>query len=346
MTVCICDLSEKGEAEAEWDEFVRRSGASIYHFANWRHLIKDVFGHDSYYLYARNNANEIIGILPLIRLKSFLFGDFLVSMPYFNYGGIAALSVEVEEKLYLAAEKLRGNLGCSFVEMREHKPRENKLPVRTDKVTTLLKLPAEVEELWGKIGAKRRSQIKRPIREGVEYIYGGRELLNEFYRVFSINMRDLGTPVYSKYFFNSIMDWFPENASIAIVKLHKQVVGAGFLLGHGETLEIPWASTIRKYNSLGINMYMYWNILKTAIEKKYRIFDFGRSSKEAGTLKFKKQWGGQEEQLYWYYLLRNDAALPRLNPNNPKFKFAINLWQKLPVPLANIVGPSIVKNLP
>ena len=220
------------------------------------------------------------------------------------------------------------------------------LPCRTDKVTMLLNLPETAEELGKAIGAKRRSQIKRPIREGVTFELGGVELIDDFYHVFSINMRDLGTPVYGKSFFKQIFQTFPDNAKIAIARLNGEAVGTGFLIGNGQTMEIPWASTLRKVNKIGVNMFLYWNILTSCIEQKYQIFDFGRSSKNSGTLRFKKQWGAQESQLYWYYQLKEGQKIPQMNPTNKKYQLMIKTWQKMPVSLCNMIGPHIVKGLP
>lgn len=343
MTLAIKKL--EASDEARWDEYANRAGASIYHVSKWRHLIKKVFGHDSYYLYALD-GDKIRGILPLINLKSRLFGNFLVSMPYFNYGGVVADNDETGSLLLTEAGRLQDSLNTTHVELRELDERDNDLPVRTDKVTMLLELPSDPDELWKSIGAKRRAQVKRPIREGVEFVVGGKELLDDFYSVFSINMRDLGTPVYSKSLFASILEYFPDETFISMVRLNGEAVAAGFLIGWKGKLEIPWASTLRKVNRIGVNMYLYWNILKTSIEKGYKTFDFGRSSKDAGTLKFKKQWGAKETQLYWRYLMESGQTLPGLNPSNPKFKLAIAGWKRLPLPIANLLGPFIVKGLP
>lgn len=335
------------EMETRWDAYVDKSGASFFHYSRWRHLIKNVFGHDSYYLYLTNVHNQITGILPLIRLKSILFGDFLISMPYFNYGGVVADSIDDEKRLLDDAEQLRVTLGCSHVELRETVDRtSNKLAVKTDKVMMLLNLPDNPDVLWRAIGAKRRNQINKASKSGPEFVVGGIELLDEFYAVFSNNMRDLGTPVYSKKFFRSIIEEFPENVFIAVVRFNGQPAGTGFLIGYKYWLEIPWASTLRKYHKYALNMFLYWQILQTAIEKGYRVFDFGRSSKDSGTLKFKSQWGAAQEQLYWNYLMPNGENLPEINPNNPKYDLAIKVWKKLPLFVANVVGPPIVKRLP
>ncbi len=289
---------------------------------------------------------KIVGILPLVQLKSLLFGNFIVSMPYFNYGGIVADSGEITDLLINAAQALRKQLGCSHIELRFDKEQSFDLPVSTDKITMLLDLPDDPDELWQALGSKLRAQVKRPIREGVEFLVGGDELLNDFYSVFSTNMRDLGTPVYSKQFFKEMLNTFGENTFVAVVKLNGEAVSAGFLIGNNGKLEIPWASTLRKVNRIGVNMFLYWNVLKAAIEKDFKVFDFGRSSKDAGTLKFKKQWGGFEKQLYWYYDLPAGEPLPGLNIKNKKFGAAISVWKKLPVKVSNLIGPQIVKNLP
>jgi FemAB-related protein (PEP-CTERM system-associated) len=335
---------------AEWDDYVLSHQASVYHLHQWKPLIESVFGHKSYYCVAKHH-NKIVGIMPLINLRSVMFGNYLVSMPYFNYGGIIANSASITEGLLNFSENLRNELDCQHCEIRMDQPLENEFlevvkNCRTDKVTMLLELPEDPDALWSSIGAKRRAQVKRPIREGASFKMGGIELLNDFYQVFSLNMRDLGTPVYSQQFFEGIIKNFPSKSQIAIVYLNNMPVGAGFLISHNGTMEIPWASTNRKFNRFGINMYLYWNILKTAIQQGAHQFDFGRSSKDAGTLKFKKQWGAQPKQLYWYYQLKKGHAIPQLNHNNKKLKLLIEIWKKLPLSFTNRIGPLIVKNLP
>ncbi|MGX5172726.1 FemAB family XrtA/PEP-CTERM system-associated protein [Aliikangiella sp. IMCC44653] len=329
-----------------WSEFVTSHEVSFYHDVRWKKLIEEVFGHQTYYLYAKNAEQQVVGILPLVRMKTLLFGNYLVSLPFFNYAGIIATSVEAQNFLIAEAEKLKQELGCSHVELRATDKQNCDLPVREDKVTMLLQLPKTADELWSDIGAKRRAQVKRPIREGVSFKVGGAELIDDFYSVFSINMRDLGTPVYAKKLFESIFKYFPKEAKIAIVELNGEAVATGFLLDNNGKVEIPWASTLRKVNRIGVNMFLYWNILKDSIESGAEQFDFGRSSKDSGTLKFKKQWGAQQVPLYWYYMLPENEPVPVMNHSNPKYQIAINLWQKLPLKITQLVGPHIVRGLP
>ena len=246
MSLVISKLTQS--QNADWDDYVYKKQTSIYHDSRWSQLIKKVFGHDSHYLMARENG-KVVGIFPLIQLKSLLFGNFMVSMPYFNYGGIVADTHDIMISLISSAHELYDELGCSHIEMRFDSEQAIELPVRTDKIIMLLDLPDDPDELWQAIGSKRRAQIKRPVREGVVFLSGGAELLDDFYYVFSNNMRDLGTPVYSKQFFKEILNRFNENTFIAIVRLNGEAVGAGFLIGNNGKLEIPWGPSRTARNS-------------------------------------------------------------------------------------------------
>ena len=321
-------------------------GASVYHLTDWCELIQYVFGHACYYFIAESPDRSIIGALPVVRLKSKLFGDYMVSMPYFNYGGAIGINGKVEDALIDAAIDKAKEVGSQHIEFRDTLQRKGFESVRTDKVAMILSLPDDEETLWKQLGAKRRSQIKRPLREGVSIKSGSAELLNDFYQVFSRNMRDLGTPVYSKYFFADILRRFSDKTHIVTIYHGGEPVGGAFLLGFRGQLEVPWASTIRKVNSLGVNMLMYWEVLKYAIGSGYDTFDFGRSSIDSGTYRFKKQWGAEPKQLYWNYWLNHGQQIPKLTPSNPKYQLAIKTWQRLPLSIANRLGPMIVKNLP
>jgi FemAB-related protein (PEP-CTERM system-associated) len=210
----------------------------------------------------------------------------------------------------------------------------------------LLQLPEHHEALWELFPSKLRAQIKRPQRAHPEVLRGGAEYLDDFYTVFARNMRDLGTPVYGRKFFSNILKTFPRESTIVSVRLNGKPVAAAFLIGHGERLEIPWASTIKEVNRLSVNMLLYWEVLKLGIDRHYRVFDFGRSSRDSGTFRFKQQWGARAQPLYWHYWLRGGGKLPELNPDNPKYAVAINAWKRLPIFVANRVGPAVVKYLP
>jgi FemAB-related protein (PEP-CTERM system-associated) len=335
------------EEEPAWDAFVAScQNTSVYHQSAWRHMITALFGHETYYLRAISTRGGIVGILPLVRLRSRLFGDYLVSMPYFNYGGAIAVSTEIETALMKNACTLASDLGSTHIEFRDTVKRNGDWTLWTNKVVMELALPESTEALWARLGSKLRAQIKRPSKADVEVDIGGRDLLPQFYSVFCRNMRDLGTPVYPTAFFASILDVFPKSAFLTVVHLAGKPVAAGFLLGFKDRLEIPWASSLRKHNRLGVNMLLYWEALKSAIDKGYRIFDFGRSTRNSSTYRFKLQWHPTERQLYWYYWLRSGETMPDLTPDNPKYRLAVRLWRELPLAVTNFLGPRIVKNLP
>ena len=209
-----------------------------------------------------------------------------------------------------------------------------------------LALPDTVDDLWSAFSSKLRAQIRRPQKEGANCVMGGIELLDQFYSVFGRNMRDLGTPVYPKNLFIEIFDRFSERVRLFVVHMNDQPVAAGYTIGHRNTLEIPSASSLREFNRYSPNMLLYWSVLQYAIRQGYEIFDFGRTSRDSGPYRFKKQWGAEAQELIWYYILQQGDELPQINPDNPKFRFAVNVWRRLPVPVANFLGPRVVKHLP
>lgn len=347
--ICVSLLDDDKNNTSSWDDYVESNKeTSIYHKAGIREVICKVFKHNTYYFYAHLENGKILGILPLVQIKSILFGNYMVSVPYFNYGGVVADNELVEKLLLDEAKKTALKIGVSHIEYRNIKESDAYTDLRTDKITMILKLPDNYETLWSNIGAKRRAQINRSRKEkiNIEICKGTIDLLDDFYKVFSRNMRDLGTPVYAKKLFQSIISGFPDMCKIIVVKFDSKPVATAFLVANRETLEIPWASCISDVNHLGTNMLLYWETLKYAIENGFKYFDFGRSTVNSGTYRFKKQWGAEPKQLYWHYHLLGNNEMPYLSPANPKYKVAINLWQRIPVFVANILGPHIVKNLP
>jgi serine/alanine adding enzyme len=331
-----------------WDDYVMRSGdARCYHLTGWKDVIEQSFGHATWYLLSENGNGAVNGILPLVQLKSPLFGNFVVSLPYFNYGGLCADNAEISGQLAEGAVKCAKENGAEHIELRQNTPMDIGWQVKTSKVSMFRLLPPTPGELWESFPSKLRSQVQRPIKEGMSAVTGREECLDDFYSVFSVNMRDLGTPVYSKAFFRRILRAFPESSWICTVFTKDgQPVAAGFLVGFKDTLEIPWASSLRQYNRHSPNMLMYWSVLSKACERGYRFFDFGRSTPGEGTFRFKEQWGAKPVQLYWHYWMKDGNQLPELNPHNPKYRLAINIWKRLPVGLTRLIGPAIVKNLP
>lgn len=340
-------VAQAGVADWEdWDAFVEQHpGASVYHLSRWRSVIQKSFGHDCPYLVAKRSG-QVVGVLPLVRIDSRLFGHFMVSMPYFNYGGALSCDVDADQALIHEAIELASAAGCRHVEWRESAQRPG-FPARTDKANMWLDLPADADTLWQRLGSKLRAQIKKAQSSGLTYETGGLGLLDEFYRVFSTNMRDLGTPVYGKNFFEVILRDAPGQPVLVIGRTPRgQAVSAALLLRHGFRMEVPWASTLREANALNANMGLYWHMLSHACQNSCSVFDFGRSTKDAATYRFKKQWGARPKDAHWNYWLPEGVSLPKISPDNPKYRAAIAAWKMLPLFLTQQIGPLVARQIP
>ena len=320
--------------------------SSLYHDYRWGRIIEKTFGHKYYFLFSENNDGSIDGILPLVHMKSWSFGNFMVSMPFFNYGGVCSYDESTQNLLINEAIRMAEDLKVHHIEFRQEKSLNNGFPVKTSKVSMRLDLRGSHEEQWKSFPSKLRSQIKVPMREGMIARMGRFEELDGFYDVFSHNMRCLGTPVYPIIFFRNILEQFPVSSWICSVYLGNTPLASGFLVGFKNRLEIPWASSIRKYNRLSPNMLLYWSCLKFACEKGFAVFDFGRSTQGESTYKFKEQWGAKPTPLIWNYWIREGGKVPDITPGNVKYQLAIGVWKKLPVPVTQILGPRIIKNIP
>ncbi|MDJ0941247.1 MAG: FemAB family PEP-CTERM system-associated protein [Woeseiaceae bacterium] len=343
MTIAVKYIDSAGQSA--WNAYVAgHPQRSVYHRYEWRGFFEDYFGKECWYLVAED-GDRTVGVAPIVRQQSRLFGDYMVSLPFVNYGGILADSGDAEAAIAAEVEVLAGRTGVSHVELRGLAPVAN-LPGKTNKVAMHLELPADEDELAKRLGSKLRSQIRRPQRENPEVLTGGIELLDDFYAVFSRNMRDLGTPVYAKSMFADLLTRFPRDTGIVAVRLGGRSAAAGFLLHHGQRSEVPWASSDRRYNRIGINMLLYWEMLRESLRRGSTLFDFGRSSRDAGTYRFKKQWGAEPVQLHWSYVMRDQEELPELNPENSRFALAIRAWQRLPVWTTRLLGPPLARNLP
>jgi serine/alanine adding enzyme len=341
--VRLCTATE----DSRWDAYVQSSPhAHTYHLAAWRRIIETTFGHRAYYFVAEDHDGRITGVLPVVRLRSVAFGDFMVSVPYVNYGGSCAEDEATTRALVVAASRTAAEERVHHLEIRMSGPAEFGLQSRSAKVSVRLPLPASSEDLWKGFPSKLRSQIKRAQQEDMTVHVGREDQLDAFYEVFAANMRDLGTPVYARKFFATLLSTLPESTHICSVRLRGEPVAAGFLIGFRKTLEIPWASSLRRYSRLSPNMLLYWSVLKFACERGYNVFDFGRSSPESGPHRFKMQWGGTPIALSWHYWMGPGADLPDFSPKNPKYQLAIRVWQRLPVAVTKIIGPPIVKGLP
>lgn len=325
----------------------RHPGASAYHHAKAVAIGCDAFGLRATYLTARDSAGKLAGVLPLVEQSSLLFGRYLISVPFFTYGGILADGPDAVAGLAARAAELASERGAAHVELRHSAPVEGlQLDERLDKVSMVLPLPGTEDALSKQLGSKLRSQIKRAEREQIEVAWGGAELLPDFYGVFAPTMHSLGTPVYSRRFFETFCRALPDLSRVLVVRSNSVVEAAAIVVRHGSRLEVPWAACTPEGKRKSVNMRLYWEMLRHAVASGATAFDFGRSSVDAGTYKFKAQWGAAPVQLHWHYWLKGGGAIPKLNHSNPKYALAANLWRRMPLWCANLVGPHIARSLP
>ncbi len=313
----------------------------------WQAALADAFSYPAYTVSAERDEREFAGSLPLLLVKSRLFGRFLVSLPYVNSAGVTADNDEVASKLIDAAVELADELDVDHLQLRHEKEIDH--PKLTDsirsKVLMRLSLPETTDELWKSFKPKVRNQVRKGEKCDLEVSWGNQDRLDDFYAVFARNMRDLGTPVYSKKLFESILAAFGDDAELCVVHKEGRPIAGALLVHQSGRTEVPSASSLRAFNSTNANMLMYWHLLKRAVERGQREFDFGRSTEGSNTYRFKKQWGAQPHPSVWQYYVRR-GSVGDTRPDSPKYRLAIRVWQKMPVWLANRIGPPIVRGIP
>lgn len=343
MTVRV---GEFGGQPAEWDAFVRaQPNWTHFHLYGWRHVMERALGHDCIYLESRAADGTLDGVLPLVRVRSPLFGHYLVSMPFVNYGGPLG-SDDAVRALASAAVKLADDGRVKLLELRSRGELPLDLPASHRKITVVLDLPPEAETLWKALAAKVRSQVRRPQKEGVEVRFGPDQVV-PFFEVFAQHMRDLGTPTHGRALFETAQEVFGDDAwfGCAYVGSRPVACGAGFVWD-GE-FEMTWASALAEYNRIAPNMLLYWSFMERAMERGLGLFNFGRCTPDSGTHRFKRQWGSRDEQLWWYQHAPGgspDAATP--SPDDGAWSWGPRLWRRLPLPVANMLGPRVVKYIP
>ncbi|HYE86797.1 MAG TPA: FemAB family XrtA/PEP-CTERM system-associated protein [Vicinamibacterales bacterium] len=338
------EVSVASPAEAgEWEAYVESRGDAVgYHSWHWRRVFSNAFGHEPVYLVARHD-DAIVGVLPLVQIKSLLFGCTLTSLPFLNYGGVMADTSEVARALMGRAHQEARARKCSHVELRHVGRQFPELPCKQHKVAMRLAL---APGMWDRLDRKVRNQIRKAEKSGLVVERGGEALVGDFYAVFARNMRDLGTPVYSRRLFEEVLRAFPDRAQLHVVRLGTEPIAAGLTYRTTAMVQLPWASSIRSFNTMCPNVLLYWDAIQYAQSSGAGAFDMGRSTPNEGTFKFKAQWGTEPVPLHWEYSLTSSGALPNVSPANPKYHLAIALWQQLPLAVTTRVGPMIVRAIP
>ena len=347
MDPCVVD-------QAAWDLYVSsHPGAAPYHLYDWQKVVASPYGHVPFYLTVTGEASghvpAIRGVLPLFHFRSPGTEDRLISLPFFDCAGLLADDTEAERALLVRALELVRELDAAHLEIRQDHPgdlfAENEreeigsgfsYAAYDFKVGLRRGLPGTLEELWRILPAKPRNQIRKARRYGCSGRVGGEELLNDFYEVFSRNMRDLGSPVHAQCFFAEIFRQFPGQTRVILVTREGMPLAAALVFRFGETLYNPWASSLRSFRPFCPNMLLYWEMLSFACRQGLRFFDFGRSSPGASTCAFKLQWGAEMRPLLWHVFSRH------AEPWHPQREtLVIESWKSLALPLSRQLGPEL-----
>jgi FemAB-related protein (PEP-CTERM system-associated) len=324
-----------------WDEYVTRSpSAGLYHRSGWARVIERSYRQVPVYLWARD-ASGVRGVLPLVLFRGALGGRSLVSLPYLDEGGLCADDAAARTALWAATTTLSTHERAPSIELRQGDPSGLDLPPLGSKVSVMLPLAADPDTMWKRLDAKVRNQVRKATSSGLVPAWCGIEGLDDFYAVFARNMRDLGSPVHARGFFATILEEFSGAARLLLIRDGHRVVAGGVVMVFRDTVLVPWASSLREWRSRCPSNLLYWEVIRSGCDKGLRWLDFGRSTPGGGTYRFKMQWGGQERRLHWEASERPSL----IDSDNPRYQRLIRAWQRLPVPLATVVGPILRKHL-
>jgi FemAB-related protein (PEP-CTERM system-associated) len=337
--------SLNGDTRA-WDELVMRDAASSFcHLSGWRDILSDVLGAQSLYRVATNDDGAWEGLLPLVSVKSRIFGHYLVSVPFLNYGGpVGSLAARRQLVADAVNEARRARADLLELRTRDVGDAELELSVASRKVTVVLPLPSSPDELFKSFPSKLRSQIRRPMKEGLTVRFG-LDQREPFYEVFAQTMHDLGTPVLPRAFFERVAAGFPELVVFGVVYRGEQPLAAGCGFVWRDEFELTWAGDLRASRRISANMLLYWSFMEQMIGRGVRTFNFGRCSPGGGTHHFKLQWGGSDVSLLWHHYARNGRKGPP-SPDDSAFSWGPRVWRRLPMFVTNRLGPRIVRYLP
>jgi FemAB-related protein (PEP-CTERM system-associated) len=340
-----CELVSLDGATSAWDDFVRRDSASTFcHLAGWRDIVSDVLGAECLYRWATDGGGgEWGGVLPLVRVRSRMFGHYLVSMPFLNYGGPLG-SPSAQRRLVDDAVGEARRSRADLLEMRSRDDSDLGLATSSRKITVVLPLPPSEEVLFQSFPSKLRSQIRRPVKEGLTVRFG-LDQCEPFYEVFAKTMRDLGTPVLPRAWFERIATTFGDIVTFGVVYRGDQPLAGGCGFVWREEFELNWAGALRESRPIAANMLLYWAFMQQMISRGVRAFNFGRCTPGGGTHSFKRQWGGDDVALPWRQYARNGVkATP--SPDDSAFSWGPRVWRRLPLGIANRLGPRLVRFLP
>lgn len=342
MTLEVRTLDAAGMVE--WDRYVMQAPrGTFFHRAGWKTVLETAFGHRTHYLYAALNG-EVVGVLPLGEVKSLLFGHTLSSTPFCVYGGIVADSPEVANALRARACAIADDLRVDALELRNLEKSDTGWPVKELYYTFRKAIEPDDEANLKAIPNRQRAMVRKGIAEGLECDWDAGT--DRLYRVYSESVRNLGTPVFGQRYLQLLREVFADDCSVLMISRGAEDV-AGVMSFYFRDEVIPYygGSTAAARGIKGVNHFMYWELMRLSREQGCRLFDFGRSKEGTGPFSFKKNFGFEPQPLPYEYYLVKSRKMPDVNPLNPKYRLMIETWSRLPLPLANLVGPMLARSL-
>jgi FemAB-related protein (PEP-CTERM system-associated) len=346
QTVPRVEVSEFRDADAPaWDRFVRESPeATFFHLSGWRRVVAETLGHRSIWYVARRGG-DIAGVFPISWIRNKIFGDCLVSCPLAVYGGICAADAESRAELLKAGTDLAKRLGVKYLEMRNRvEPEPSVLPSRDLYVTFTLDLTQGPDKILKAMPRDTRYMIRKTLKSDLEWT--SKVELDEFYEVYATSVHRLGTPVFSKRLFASLIEEFGADCRIYGVRKAGQLI-AGVLCFYFRDQVLPYyAGSLPEFNRDSPNNFMYWKLIAQSCEEGLREFDFGRSKKGTGSFHFKSAWNMQTVDLPYRYFLVRAAEVPEMSPVDSKFQAPVAIWKKMPFRLTKVLGPRVIRWVP
>ena len=332
----------KGDSTA-WASFVQGcADATFFHRIEWRDIIEQVFGHRTHYLLAERGG-EVAGVLPLAQVKSLLFGHSLVSLPFAVYGGAAVTDETTREALHEAAVKLARELQVDHLELRNRASHNPGWPQQDLFVTFRKAIEPSVQANLEAIPRKQRAMVRKGLQRGLaSEIDAG---MDRFFELYADNAHRHGTPPFPKKYFESLQRTFGDACEVTTVVNGGRAVSSVLSFYFRDEVLPYYAGDVADARELAANDFKYWELMRRACERGCRTFDYGRSKRGTGSFDFKKNWGFQPKPLHYEYQLLKRDTVPQNNPANPKYQAVIQLWRRLPRPVVNAIGPSIVRNL-
>ena len=330
-----------------WTEYIRKHPqATFYHEIGWKEVIERSFGHKTFYLMAMRQDN-IAGVLPLVHLKSFLFGSIFCSMPFLTSAASAPMIPRLKESFWIAARELLKKSQADYLELRHRHKVCQDLPVKTHKVSMMIELDPDPEKLWNGFKTKHRTNIRRAEKIGLGHTLWRSRAVGRFFQYHIGRLARFGdTPLPEKLFTEPSVDQFSNNVEIFVVYFKDLPIATAFNGLFSDTVEGMWTYSLKEYSNLQTNYFLYWKMIEKACIDGYRHFHLGRSTNETGATFFKSKWNAVPQQLYWEYILNRRKDMPDLSVDNPRFQLAQNVWRRMPVPLTNFIGPWVARFIP